>query len=272
MKIKPLLTSILLILSAFTITFAQGTHSLERNIPYYPVSGNTYQDSICTLDIHMPAKAQNLPVLVWFHGGGLSGGQKDMPRPLLNQQFIVVTAGYRLHPKVTHPTYIADAAAVIAWVFRNISRYGGDPDKIVLSGHSAGGYLAMMTGMDSTWLAASGIKNNRLAALIPLSGQCITHFTIRKETGIPETQPTIDRFAPLFHVHKDLPKLILITGDREKELLGRYEENAYLARMMKITGNTNTELFELEGFNHGEMVEPGCLLLVQKMRQLFNLK
>lgn len=60
-----------------------------------------------------------------------------------------------------------------------------------------------------------------------MSGQTITHLIIREEKGIPDTRPVVDSLAPLFHVRPDASPLILITGDRELELLGRYEENAY---------------------------------------------
>jgi hypothetical protein len=73
--------------------------------------------------------------------------------------------------------------------------------------------------------------------------------------------------APLYHVRKDAPPLVLITGDRDLELLGRYEENAYLWRMMKEAGHTNTALYELEGYDHGQMVEPGLPLLLRLIRK-----
>ena len=104
-----------------------------------------------------------------------------------------------------------------------------------------------------------------------MSGQAITHFEIRKERGIPDTQPIIDEFSPLYHVRADAPPLLLITGDRELELLGRYEENAYLMRMMKIKGHPSTTLYELEGFDHG-MVEPALPLLIKEVKRITALK
>lgn len=65
----------------------------------------------------------------------------------------------------------------------------------------------------------------------------ITHFTVRQERGIEGTQPVVDELAPLYHVRKDAPPLLLITGDREMEMMGRYEENAYRMRMMKVVGH-----------------------------------
>jgi hypothetical protein len=90
---------------------------------------------------------------------------------------------------------------------------------------------------------------------------------VRAERGIDGKQPIVDDLAPLFHVRKDAPKVLLITGDRDMEMLGRYEENAYFWRMMKEVGHPNTELYELEGFNHGQMAEPAHPLLLRFMRQ-----
>jgi len=85
---------------------------------------------------------------------------------------------------------------------------------------------------------------------------------VRKEQGIEGTQPTIDEYAPLFHVRKDAPPILLITGDRERELLGRYEENAYFYRMMKVVGHEDTTLFEMDGYGHN-MVYPAVPALIE---------
>jgi acetyl esterase/lipase len=201
--------------------------------------------------------------VVWFHGGGLTGGSRSVPEALKGKGIAVIAAGYRLSPQVTAPAYIEDAAAAVAWTFRHIEEYGGATNRVFVSGHSAGGYLASMIGLDKRWLAAHGMDADRIAGLVPFSGQGITHFTIRKERGLGDKQPIIDDLAPLYHVRKDAPPLLLITGDREKELLGRYEENAYLWRMMKESGHTQTILHELQGFDHGQMAEPAFPLLLR---------
>ncbi|MCV9385735.1 alpha/beta hydrolase [Reichenbachiella sp. ABR2-5] len=208
--------------------------------------------------------------VVWFHGGGITGGNKEIPKRLTEQGIAVVGVNYRLYPKVKAPVYIEDAAAAIAWVFKNIDKYGGDPNKIFLSGHSAGGYLASMVGMDKNYLAAHDIDANSIAGLIPFSGHTITHFTVRQERGIEGTQPVIDSLAPLYHVRADAPPLLLITGDRELELLGRYEENAYMMRMMKVAGHKDTRIYEMDGYGHG-MTEPAFPLLIEEMRRVVKM-
>jgi hypothetical protein len=122
-----------------------------------------------------------------------------------------------------------------------------------------------MLGLDKRWLAPYGIDPMSIAGLIPLSPQTITHFAIREERGIDEKQAVVDDLAPLFHVTKNAPPCLLVTGDREKELLGRYEETAYFWRMMKLSGHKDVSLLELQGFDHG-MAEPALPLLLRFVR------
>lgn len=221
------------------------------------------QNQRCRLDVYSPARKRPFPTVIWFHGGGLTQGERFIPLPLRNQGVAVVAANYRLGPEVKSPVFIEDAAAAIAWTFKHIAGFGGDPERIFVSGHSAGAYLALMCGLDRKWLAKHGLDPDQIAGLIPLSPQVITHFAIREERGMGETQPLIDEFAPLFHIRKDAPPILLITGDRDKEMMGRYEECAYFARMMKLAGHKSATLHELEGFDHGKMAEPAFPLLLK---------
>lgn len=249
-------------------------YETKSGIPYYSESvrqKDKYIRESCVLDVYYPKGVKKFATVVWFHGGGLTGGQKEIPLPLQNKGIAIVGVGYRLYPQVKAPKYIEDAAAAVAWVFRNIDSLGGDSSLIFVSGHSAGGYLTSMIGLDKKWLKAHDIDANRIAGLIPLSGQAITHFTVRKERGIADTQPIIDDLAPLYHVRADAPPLLLITGDRELEMLGRYEENAYLMRMMKIAGHKDTRLYELGGYGH-DMAAPAFPLLLNEVKRIVESK
>jgi acetyl esterase/lipase len=240
----------------------------EENIPYRETAeADPVIVERCALDLHYPQGGKNLPVIVWFHGGGLTEGKRFIPEELKNEGIVIVAPGYRLSPTVKSPTYVEDAAAAVAWVHKNIRRYGGSPEKIFLSGASAGGYLAAMVGLDKHYLKAHGIDANRLKGLVPLTGQMITHFTIRKERGGSNLQPVIDEMAPLYHIRKDAPPTLVITGDREMELWGRYEENAYFVRMMKVIGHPDIQLFELQGHDHGELTPPANRLLLRHVKQ-----
>jgi acetyl esterase/lipase len=273
-RIKKFLLSLALLNFAL-VTFSQkSNYTTKLNIPYYSDSVNKTDEYIkerCVLDIYYPENVKDFSTIVWFHGGGLTGGNKEIPEALKEKNVCIVAANYRLNPKVNAPKYIEDATAAVAWVFNHINEFRGDSSLIFVSGHSAGGYLTLMLGLDKQWLKPYNIDANRIAGLIPLSGQPITHFTVRKERGIAETQPVIDEYAPLYHVRADAPPLLLITGDRELELLGRYEENAYLERMMKIVGHKETKLYELQGYGH-MMTEPAFPLLLDEVGRITSMK
>jgi acetyl esterase/lipase len=243
----------------------------EKNILYRDVVKeklDNYAVENCRLDMYYPVNKKGFATLVWMHGGGLTGGNKEIPEILKNQGFAVVGIEYRKNPQVKCPVYLEDAAAAVAWTFRNISRFGGDTAKIFLSGHSAGGYLDLMLGMDKKWLAAFGIDAGRIAGLLPLSPQVITHFKIRDERGIKDTEVVVDEYAPIHFIRQNLPPIVIITGDRELEMLGRYEENAYFVRMLKLTGNTRIKLFELDGLGHSPMRDPGLYLMLAELRKM----
>ena len=128
----------------------------------------------------------------------------------------------------------------------------------------------MMLGLDKQWLRKYQIDADNIAGLIPFSGQAISHFSYRKMKNIPNLQPTIDEYAPLFHVRKDASPIILITGDRRLELFGRYEENAYLWRMLKLVGHPDTYLYEIDGHGHGAMGHPAYYILKNHIRRILG--
>ena len=266
---------LILFISFVATALAQETEYITKyDIHYYDETVTNSDDYIkerCVLDIYYPKNIKGFATVVWFHGGGLTGGNKFIPSQLKEKGLCIVPVNYRLSPKVHSPVFIEDAAAAIAWAFNNIKEYGGDPSLIFVSGHSAGGYLTSMIGLDKSWLEKFNIDANRIAGLIPFSGHTITHFTIRKERGIPELIPVVDKMAPLYHVRPDAPPLLLITGDRELEMMGRYEENAYLMRMMKVTGHKETKLLELDGYGHG-MAEPAFPLLINEVKRIIKIK
>jgi acetyl esterase/lipase len=256
----------LLLILIFSLASADEKYVTDKDIQYRSGELTQYQQSRCRLDLYRPSHKKKFTTVVWFHGGGLEAGKKEIPKQLQKQNIAIVAVNYRLSPKVKVTQCIEDAAAAVAWTFKNIEKFGGDPKRIFIAGHSAGGYLTSMVGLDKKYLKKHAIDANKIAGLIPYSGHTITHFTVRKERGISGKQPIIDEMAPLFHVRKDAPPLVLITGDREIEMLGRYEENAYMMRMMKVNGHTKTLLHEISGCNHGAMVKPAHQILLRYIK------
>ena len=258
--------SFILLLIGLTLQ-AQETYITVKDISYI-LAGETdgYRKERCKLDVYYPVGKKGFPTIVWFHGGGLEGGGKHVPEMFMNQGFAVVAVNYRLSPKAQNPAYTEDAAAAVAWAYKHIEEYGGSPRRVFVTGHSAGGYLTLMVGLDKSYLQEYGVDADSIAAYLPISGQTVTHFTIRKERSLPEGIPVIDQYAPCNKARKDTPPFVLITGDRNLEMADRYEENALLASVLKNIGNKKVSLYELQGFDHGQVYVPGCCLVANYIR------
>ncbi len=192
------------------------------------------------LDVYLPPKGgQDLPTLIWFHGGGLKGGNKDgavkMATSLATAGMAVVVPNYRLSPKSKYPSYIEDAAAAVAWTKAHIAEHGGDPKRLFVSGHSAGGYLTLMLGMDRHYLRDAGVEPKDIAGYIPVSGQTMTHYTVREERGIGQYTITADEAAPVHYVRVETQPFLVLYADHD--MAARAEENEYFVAIMKGAGN-----------------------------------
>ena len=225
------------------------------------IPGIAYADRPeCLLDVRVPDGVTNFPTVVWFHGGGLTGGSRHFI-PLTDEEIAQVAVGYRLLGKgaTRGEDCIEDAAAAVAWTLRHIGEYGGDAGKVFVSGMSAGGYLTMMVGMDPKWLAAHGVKNTDLAGLVALSGQATKHFNVRKFSGDgdPQFLPKIDDLAPLAHVAANLPPLLCVCGQPPYEWKCRSEENRLLIASCAALGHKNDRFVELDCCDHSRAYTAG---------------
>ena len=261
------LTTILLFFLISLAASAADRYETRRDISYTEKT-DSYSRERLKLDVHYPVGVSGKPVIVWFHGGGLTGGNKEIPGELKEQGFVVIAPNYRLIPNVGVNECIDDAAEAVAWAMDNAEKYGGDPDQLFVSGHSAGGFLTSMVGLDKKRLERYDKDADSIAGLIPFSGQVITHFSDRKSKGIGELTPYVDSNSPLFNIRKDAPPYIIITGDAERELYGRYEENLYMWRMMKLIGHPDVRIYKLDGYNHGEMCHPAQKILKDEVRRI----
>ena len=260
-----ILISLILLLSVSVVASAQTLYKQVENISYIASDDTSaYRRERCKLDIYYPVNTHRpFKTVIWFHGGGLEGGQKELPANLKNKGFAVVGVNYRLFPRAKNSDYTNDAAAAVAWVYKHIAKYGGSASDIYVSGHSAGGYLTLMLCLDKSYLAQYGVDADSVAGYLPIGGQTATHFTIRKERGISYTAPLVDRYAPLNNVRKLATRLVLITGDRQFEMMARYEENLYLKTVLEGVGNSHVPLYEMQGFDHGRSAVPACLLVAR---------
>jgi acetyl esterase/lipase len=256
----------LLVCLALSVSAFSQEYKYDKDI-LYKGAPDEYTEKMCRIDVAYQEGTELRPVIVWFHGGGLTKGSRTVPKALLQDGAVVVGVGYRFVSEVSIPEILDDAAASVDWVLKNISRYGGDVSRIYLAGHSAGGYIVNMIGLNKEYLAKYGVDpDTQVKALIPYSGQVITHFAQRRKQGLSNLTPTIDHLAPLYYVRGDAAPMLVISGDRELELFGRYEENAYFVRMMRLNGHKDVTFYELDGFGHGDMVKPAHTLLLKYIK------
>lgn len=226
-----------------------------KDLPYKSGEGLTeYETERCKLDIYLPEGRKDFPVLVWFHGGGLTGGEKAKGTAPVAQFWAergiaVVSANYRLSPKVNFPAYLQDAAAAVKWTKDHLAQYGGDVQKLFVGGHSAGAYMALMIGLNGQYLQEAGMSTKDLAGLVPVSGQTMTHFTVRVERGLDKNKVIADEAGPVHFAGKDTPPMLLLMGDQDWP--ARLEENAYFAALCRVAGNNGVHLLTVKDRNHG---------------------
>jgi len=241
----------------FTIPICGAEAKITKDILYKTGSDLTaYEQERCKLDLYLPAKP-GFPTLVWFHGGGLKTGDADMEftrkiaQSLVDADIGFVIVHYRYSPKVTYPAYVEDAAASFAWTVRNIEKHGGDPKKVFLGGHSAGGYLTAIVGLDPKRLKEFGLPLESVAGMIPVSGQMLTHYTIREERKLDKYNVIADEAAPIYHTRKDTPPMLVLYAD--KDMATREEENVYFVSTMKAAGNKRVQGVLVKDRDHGSI-------------------
>jgi len=197
-----------------------------------------------------------LPILVFIHGGGWSSGDPAdygfVARMLAPLGYAVVLAGYRLAPCGRYPAMLEDGAAALRWLAAHAPAVGGDPARIVLIGHSAGAYNAVMLALDPRWLQASGLPDHALRGVVALAGPYdflpLDH---------PDTIATFGHVAdlstiqPITHVRGDAPPLLLIHGADDARVLPRH--SMALARALAACG-AHSETHVLGGVGHEGLI------------------
>ena len=142
------------------------------DIPYANRPGT--RPHLTSLDLYVPQTGSGLPVVMWVHGGTWRAGDKgnigDKPQAFTDAGYLLVSVNYRLSPAVQHPAHVEDVAASLAWIHDHIDRYGGDPARIFLIGHSAGAHLVALVATDERYLAVHGLDLSLIAGVVCLDG------------------------------------------------------------------------------------------------------
>lgn len=184
-----------------------------------------------------PAKPVGGPVLIFYYGGGWVKGTRQeygwVARAYASKGFVVVVPDYRKVPTVHFPAFVQDAADAVRWTHDNIARYGGDPKRISIAGHSAGAYAVAMLALDRQWLDAVGAPG-AVKAAVGLSGPYdffpFTGRAIAAMGGWPRSRET----QPINFVRPDAPPMMLVTGTVDTTVRPKNARN--LARRLKEVG------------------------------------
>ncbi len=196
------------------------------------------------------------PVLIFFYGGSWNSGEKDhygfAAKAYAARGFLVVLPNYRLHPETVFPAMVEDSAAAIAWTHDYIAKYGGDPAKIFVAGHSAGAYNAMMAALDPQWLGRLGKNTDIIRGVIGLAGPYDFHpFTsdAAKASFGSISRPEITQ--PINYAHKDNPPLWLASGDTDDVVQPR--NSKVLEQKLNDLGG-RAEYKEYAGIDHYRII------------------
>jgi acetyl esterase/lipase len=241
---------------------------VKRNIPY---ANPAHERQV--LDVYSPPNAKNLPVVFWIHGGGWQTGDKSSvqlkPQVFMDKGFVFVSTNYRLLPSVDMATIVRDVARSIRWVHDHIAEYGGDPQRLLIMGHSAGAQLAALICADDRYLKAEGLSLAITKGCVPVDGDTYdvpaiieTAETRRRVHGLPQAKfghrekfgndPAKHRdFSAVTHVARDKgipPFLILFVADHPDTSA----QAQRLGNVLKDAGVAVT-LFGAKETNHGKL-------------------
>jgi acetyl esterase/lipase len=181
------------------------------------------------LDIYKPLNAKEpRPVIVFTYGGGFKSGSKDqygfVAEAFSSLGYVTVIYDYRLYPQVTWPVYIEDGALAVAWVSKEIGKYGGDPKRIVIAGHSAGAYIAAMLAVNPTYLRAANVPDGTIKAALTFSGayefwnakqEAHGGFIGKDIQEVMGAAETATQTQPINYITSNAPPFVIVHGNQD---------------------------------------------------------
>lgn len=215
---------------------------------------NFYKDLY--MDLFLPEQEEFFTI-IHFHGGGLVEGDKGDTHQycehLANLGFAVATANYSLMPNAKFPEFLYDAAHAVKYVMDNISKYGKCKG-FLISGQSAGAWIALMLCFNTKYLESVNVKNPAILGWISDAAQPTSHFNILKiEKNLDPLLQRIDETAPLYYVDNKTSFSHILLMAYEQDLPNRVEQNQLLVSSVKnFNDKADIELKILKGYHcHG---------------------
>jgi len=244
-------TELLLVMATM---LAVGSATPQRLSIHHDVAYTPSSDVRQTLDVYAPANAEGAPLLVFIHGGGLLFGDKALAahvgQRLALEGIVTVAPNHRFSPAVTHPAHVQDAAAAVAWAVANASRFGADPRRLIVAGHSSGGYLAALLATDARWLEAAGVDRKLLRGVAPISGFFhVPRLAPERPKSVWGEDPDAwQQASPAAHVDADLAPMLLLYADGDDD--ARKAENVDFAAALRQAGAAEPRLIEVRHRDH----------------------
>ncbi|WP_205481186.1 alpha/beta hydrolase [Sphingomonas arenae] len=232
---------------------AEGSRRAARGIAYGPEPRQQ-------LDIWVPSgrrhQNQKLPVVVFFYGGGWNSGSRGdygfAGAAFAGQGFVAVVPDYRLVPEVRFPAFVEDGALAIQWAQDHAARFGGDPDRITVAGHSAGAYIGAMLALDPKWLRQASVDPQVIKAGALLAGPYdFAPFTEQRGRDAFGHWVSPHETQPVNFARKNAPPLFLAHGSADRVVLPRNSRR--LAQRLQQAGAPVT-LKLYEGASHTDVI------------------
>ena len=257
-------------------------YRITPNVTYLVADG--YE---AKLDVIAPSPvSEPRPTLLYIHGGGWVGGSKDTVffrfLPYLEKGWAVVNVEYRLARVALAPAAVEDARCALRWVKQNAATYGLDPDRIVVSGHSAGGHLSLTTGMlpasagydrrcpvtdpNGKGRAATRDEEMGVAAIINwygitdigdlLEGENAKTYAVGWLGSLPNRLEVAKRLSPLSYIRPGLPPVLTLHGNADS--IVPYDHGVRLHKALTKAGGVS-QLHSIEGGDHGGFTDEESL-------------
>ena len=209
------------------------------------------------LDVYLPRDtgSAGMPVLIFFHGGYWVVGHKDtlgfMAPPITLAPAILVTGGYRLAPAAKYPEQVDDCRNVLKWTFENIAQYGGDPDRIFVGGHSAGGHLAALVCLQRGRLQEFELPEDVVKGCFPVSGVFdVSDSPVERREALLTDPDQARDASPLYNTAGNSVPFFLEIGGNDFQNL-RNQHPAMTKALKSQAGRV--EAMERMGHNHFEI-------------------